>query len=57
VLLIFMLVLIPDLDRPFSGLVSIKPTAIATEVQDLKAEYRQTNQQPLPCDGHGNPTT
>jgi hypothetical protein len=57
VLLLFMLVLIPDLDRPFSGLVSIKPTAIATEVQDLKAEYLQTSQQALPCDGHGNVIT
>jgi hypothetical protein len=54
VLLLFMLLLIPDLDRPFSGLVSIKPTAIATEVQDLKAEYQQTSQQALPCDRHGN---
>lgn len=55
VLLISMLVLIQDLDRPFAGFVNIKPTLITQEAGDLAAQYQQVTSAPLPCDGHGNP--
>jgi Protein of unknown function (DUF4239) len=55
VLLISMLVLIQDLDRPFAGLVTIKPTLISQEAHDLATQYRDTTPAPLPCNSHGNP--
>lgn len=56
VLLVSMLVLIQDLDRPFAGLITIKPTLISQEAQDLATQYQQATTAPLPCDTHGNPT-
>jgi hypothetical protein len=46
VLLISMLVLIQDLDRPFAGLITIKPTLISQEAHDLATQYRQTTTAP-----------
>lgn len=54
-LLISMLVLIQDLDRPFAGLITIKPTLISQEAADLAGQYGQVTAAPLPCDSHGNP--
>lgn len=55
VLLISMLALIQDLDRPFAGFVTIKPTLISQEAHDLATQYRDATTAPLPCDRHGNP--
>jgi hypothetical protein len=55
VLLISMLVLIQDLDRPFAGFINIKPTQISQQASDLAAQYRQAASAPLPCNSHGNP--
>jgi cytochrome bd-type quinol oxidase subunit 2 len=55
VLLISMLVLIQDMDRPFAGFVNIKPTLISQQATDLTAQYQQSTPAPLPCDSHGNP--
>jgi hypothetical protein len=54
-LLISMLVLIQDLDRPFAGLINIKSTQISQQAGDLAAQYHQATSVPLPCDSHGNP--
>jgi hypothetical protein len=48
ILLISMLVLIQDLDRPFAGLVTIKPTLISQQAHDLAIQYRQDTPAPLP---------
>lgn len=54
-LLTTMLVIIRDVDRPFGGIIDVRPTAI-TEVErqatrDFRAHHPTT---PLPCDDQGN---
>jgi hypothetical protein len=49
VLLISMLMLIKDLDRPFTGFVTIKPTLISQEAHDPAAQYQHTTPAPLPA--------
>lgn len=43
------------LDRPFSGLLSVAPTAMKSTAADIEADYKDEHRQPLPCDAQGNP--
>ncbi|WP_084337411.1 DUF4239 domain-containing protein [Actinomadura oligospora] len=51
------LLLIRDLEAPFTGNVTIAPTAMSHTAERLAAEYNQHfPQQPLPCDATGKAT-
>ncbi len=49
--------LIYNLDRPFSGVLAQKPTAMAIVVEDTVADYLEDYKTPLPCDEEGVPLT
>lgn len=43
-----------NLDRPFSGVLAIEPTAMRTLEQDISQEYQDRYKVQLPCDEQGN---
>ena len=47
--------LIYNLDRPFSGVLALKPTAMQITAEDAGADYVEDYGKP-PCDDEGNPT-
>lgn len=47
--------LVYNFDRPFSGLLAQKPTAIEATAQDIIEEYANAYDAPLPCDETGKP--
>ncbi len=49
--------LIYNLDRPFSGVLALSPTAMQEIEQDAAAEFQDTYDEELPCDDEGNPQT
>jgi hypothetical protein len=50
------MLLILDLDRPFSGLVRLEPTAMTQVEQEESARYVATYDRQPPCDANGNPS-
>jgi cytochrome bd-type quinol oxidase subunit 2 len=48
--------MIYNLDRPFSGVLALKPTAMQATADDDGADYADEYKTQLPCDQDGNPT-
>lgn len=47
--------LIYNLDRPFSGVLALKPTAMQAVEKDISEEYADAYKTELPCDETGTP--
>ena len=50
------LLLIANFDRPFSGVLKLKPTAMLRAAADINADYEETYRVKAPCDAEGRPT-
>jgi hypothetical protein len=56
VLFICALALVSELDRPFSGLVHVKPTAMSITADDITADFvGEYGAKRLPCNKRGEP--
>lgn len=56
VLFICALALVNELDRPFSGLVKIEPTAMSITADDITADFlEEYGGNRLPCNERGEP--
>jgi len=53
------LVIIRDVDRPFGGVIDVRPTAIANVEQQITKDFKEANHKAseIPCDGSGIKTT
>ena len=50
------LILVEQLEEPFSGVIQIAPTAMASTQKSITKAYQQAYPgQPIPCDAKGNP--
>jgi len=55
VLFALVLLMIYNFDRPFSGVLALKPSAMEKTEQDVGADYATVFRSPLPCDERGEP--
>lgn len=55
VLFALVLLMIYNFDRPFSGVLALKPSAMEKTEQDDGADYAADYKSPLPCDEKGRP--
>ncbi len=49
--------LIYNLDRPFSGVLALEPSAMRAAEEDASEDYQDAFKVELPCDEEGNPRT